>query len=213
MQNIASLRKEYTKEQLDISTVDNDPLQQFHKWFQEALQAEVLEANAMCLSTLKNDGRPSARIVLLKGIVNNKFQFYTNYQSQKGRELETNPACALTFFWAELERQVRVEGIASRLSADESLKYFQSRPRGSQLGAWTSPQSSIIKDRSVLEGRLKQMTVKFESIDPLPKPQQWGGYEVDPLEIEFWQGRPNRLHDRILFTKVNDKWIINRLAP
>lgn len=213
MQNIAALRKEYTKEQLDISSVDLDPLQQFHKWFHEVLQADIPEANAMHLSTINADGRPSGRIVLLKGIVDGKFQFYTNYQSRKGKELEANPACALTFFWVELERQVRIEGVASRVSEEQSEVYFQSRPRGSQLGAWTSPQSSIINDRKILEERLKQMEEKFKGIDPLPKPHQWGGYEVEPFQMEFWQGRPNRLHDRIQYTKVDGKWAIHRLAP
>lgn len=213
MQNIAALRKEYTREQLDISSVDLDPMQQFHKWFHEVLQADIPESNAMHLSTINADGRPSGRIVLLKGIVDGKFQFYTNYQSKKGKELDTNPACALTFFWVELERQVRIEGFASRVSLEQSEVYFQSRPRGSQLGAWSSPQSSIINNREILEERLQQMEEKFKGVDPLPKPHQWGGYQIEPLQMEFWQGRPNRLHDRIQYTKVDGKWVIHRLAP
>ncbi len=213
MQNITEIRKEYSKAELDLSTVDKDPLQQFHKWFDEALQSKVIEPNAMHLATINNDGRPSGRMVLLKGLEDGKFQFYTNYQSQKGKELDSNPSCALTFFWPELERQVRIEGIASRVTAKQSDDYFQSRPRGSQLGAWSSPQSTIIKDRNILEERMKQMEKKFEGIDPLPRPHQWGGYEVDAFLIEFWQGRANRLHDRIQFVKIDNSWSIHRLAP
>jgi pyridoxamine 5'-phosphate oxidase len=172
-----------------------------------------MEANAMNLATISRDGRPTSRVVLLKGIENGKFVFYTNYQSAKGKELEINPACALTFFWPELERQVRIEGVASRVSEQQSLAYFQSRPRGSQIGAWSSPQSSIIDSRSILEERVAQLEKKFEGVDVLPKPNQWGGYEVDALMIEFWQGRPSRLHDRIQFNKVDGAWKIYRLAP
>jgi pyridoxamine 5'-phosphate oxidase len=167
----------------------------------------------MNLSTINDNNRPSSRIVLLKGIEQNKFVFYTNYQSSKGRELDRNPACAITFFWPELERQVRVEGTAERIDAERSEKYFQSRPRGSQIGAWTSPQSSIIESREILEARALQVEKKFEALAVLPKPNQWGGYQIDPLVVEFWQGRPNRLHDRIQFAKVDDRWKIYRLAP
>jgi pyridoxamine 5'-phosphate oxidase len=213
MQKIAELRKEYSKASLDISNVLPDPIEQFENWFREALQAAVNEPNAMNLATVGEHGRPSARIVLLKGVELQKFIFYTNYQSDKGRELETNPACALTFFWPELERQVRIEGVASRIASDRSQEYFQSRPRGSQIGAWSSPQSSVIQDRHILEDRVMQIEKKFEGQTVLPKPQQWGGYEVDPFLIEFWQGRPNRLHDRIQYTKVDGQWKIYRLAP
>jgi pyridoxamine 5'-phosphate oxidase len=167
----------------------------------------------MCLATVSPDGRPSQRIVLLKGVEENKFLFYTNYQSKKGSQLEMNPVCALTFFWPELERQVRIEGTVERVSTEKSTEYFQSRPRGSQLGAWASPQSSAIKDRSLLEQRLLDMEKKFADVPVVPKPQQWGGYAVTPFLIEFWQGRPNRLHDRIEFVKADAGWSINRLAP
>lgn len=213
MSALADLRKEYTKESLDVSWVSPNPIHQFEKWFDEALRAEVLEANAMTLSTVTSDGKPSARIVLLKGVEQNQFLFYTNYQSQKGKELLANPACALTFFWPELERQVRIEGIANRLDEKTSEKYFQSRPRGSQVGAWASPQSTIVKNRAILEDRMKELEKKFEGQETLPKPHQWGGYSVEPLEIEFWQGRPNRLHDRIVYYKVDEAWTIHRLAP
>ena len=167
----------------------------------------------MNLATVNENGRPASRIVLLKGIENHKFVFYTNYQSRKGKELDQNPACSLTFFWPELERQVRIEGSASRVDEKRSEKYFQSRPRGSQVGAWASPQSTLISDRFLLEERSKQLEDKFKGQDVLPKPNQWGGYEIDPLMIEFWQGRPSRLHDRILYTKADGEWKINRLAP
>lgn len=213
MDKIANLRKEYTKASLDVTSVNKNPLLQFEKWFDEALLSNALEPSAMTLATISETGKPSARIVLLKGITDNHFYFYTNYQSQKGRELETNPACALTFFWPELERQVRISGFAQRATAEESDEYFNSRPRGSQLGAWASPQSVVIKDRSLLDQRLKEIEEKFKNEKTLPRPKQWGGYKVAPFEIEFWQGRQNRLHDRILYTLIESKWQINRLAP
>ncbi|NBP69622.1 MAG: pyridoxamine 5'-phosphate oxidase [Cytophagia bacterium] len=213
MNELHALRTEYAKASLDITTVSKDPFQQFEKWLTEAINAGVKEANAMCLATIGADGRPSQRIVLLKGVEENKFLFYTNYQSKKGTHLAANPICALNFFWPDLERQVRIEGVVERVSAEKSTEYFQSRPRGSQLGAWVSPQSAAIKDRQLLENRLKEIESKFEGVEKLPKPQQWGGYAVDPLMFEFWQGRPSRLHDRIEFVKVENDWAINRLAP
>lgn len=213
MTDIAHLRKDYTKTSLDVKSVSKDPLQQFDHWFVEAVTAEVPEPNAMTLATVNAEGRPSTRVVLLKGVENGKFVFFTNYQSNKGRELDQNPACSLTFWWPELERQVCIEGVAARIDAKRSEEYFQSRPRGSQIGAWASPQSSMINDRNILEERVKQMEEKFKGVDKLPKPHQWGGFEIDPLMIEFWQGRPGRLHDRILFTKVDGVWRIDRLAP
>jgi pyridoxamine 5'-phosphate oxidase len=211
--NLAEIRKEYTKATLDVSTVSKDPIEQFGVWFNEALEAQVAEPNAMTLSTVNADGKPSARIVLLKGIEQRKLLFYTNYQSRKGKELEVNPACALTFFWPDLERQVRIEGIVERVDAKSSEAYFQSRPRNSQIGAWASPQSSPIKSRQILEERASQVDKKFEGVTALPKPHQWGGYGVEPYLIEFWQGRPSRLHDRLEFTKIDGVWRVNRLAP
>jgi pyridoxamine 5'-phosphate oxidase len=213
MNDIEKLRQEYSKASLDSANVNANPIQQFEKWFSEAQQTNVPEPNAMSLATVASNGRPSLRIVLLKGIENGNFLFYTNYQSKKGIQLADNPACALTFFWPELERQIRVEGVVERLSPEKSTDYFQSRPRGSQLGAWASPQSSSIKDRSILEQRLHEMEKKFEGVDKLPKPEQWGGYSVIPHVIEFWQGRRNRLHDRIEFTKSDGVWKMVRLAP
>ncbi|MBZ0246675.1 MAG: pyridoxamine 5'-phosphate oxidase [Cyclobacteriaceae bacterium] len=213
MKVISEIRTDYSKATLDINSVDKNPIIQFQKWFEQALASQALEPNAMNLATLSEKGRPTSRIVLLKGIENEQFIFYTNYQSQKGRELELNPACALNFFWPELERQVRIEGVVSRVSADASDSYFQSRPRSSQVGAWASPQSTLIKERSILEERVVQIEKKYKDLKVLPRPKQWGGYGVTPLKIEFWQGRPNRLHDRIVYTLVDGKWKINRLAP
>lgn len=213
MQNIANIRKDYRKATLDISNVDADPVRQFEKWFGEALQSEVMEVNAMHLATVNELGQPSGRMVLLKGLENRKFHFYTNYQSKKGKELEINPACALTFFWPELERQVRVEGIAARVNSVLSDEYFKSRPRESQLGAWASPQSSMIANRTILEQRIQQIDKKFEGFPVLPRPHQWGGFQVDPFQIEFWQGGPGRLHDRIQYVKVENEWKAYRLAP
>jgi pyridoxamine 5'-phosphate oxidase len=207
------LRKEYSKSTLDSESVDPDPIAQFGRWFTEAVKAKVPEPNAMNLATISEDGRPSSRIVLLKGVEGGRFLFYTNYQSQKGKELEKNPACALNFFWPDLERQIRIEGIVQRLDDTTSEKYFQSRPRGSQVSAWASPQSSLIRDRSILEGRVKEIEKRFKGKEVLPKPHQWGGYQVEPFEIEFWQGRVNRLHDRIVYTRIESEWRINRLAP
>jgi len=213
MQNIANIRKDYRKATLDVSNVGNDPVKQFEKWFTEALSADVMEPNAMNLATVNDQGKPSSRIVLLKGLENNRFVFYTNYQSKKGKELENNPACALTFFWPELERQVRIEGVASRVEPSLSDVYFQSRPRESQMGAWASPQSAPIEDRAILVQRFGEIEKKFQGQTVLPRPHQWGGYQVEPLQVEFWQGGPGRLHDRIQFVRVDNAWKIYRLAP
>lgn len=213
MNDISALRKDYQKAALDEKSVTPEPVKQFTLWLHEAITAQVPEPNAMTLATVNETGRPAARIVLLKGIENDRFVFYTNYQSRKGKELDQNPACSLTFFWPELERQVRIEGIASRVDEKRSEDYFQSRPRGSQLGAWASPQSSIIQNRSLLEERIQQLEARFAGQEVLPKPNQWGGYEIEPLLVEFWQGRSNRLHDRLLYSHVDGIWTINRLAP
>ena len=213
MHNIANIRKDYRKATLDVASVDRDPLKQFEKWFGEALKSEVMEPNAMNLATVNEGGKPSSRMVLLKGLENNRFVFYTNYQSNKGKELENNPACALTFFWPELERQVRIEGVASRVDPSLSDIYFKSRPRESQMGAWASPQSALIEDRKILEQRFREIEKKFEGQPVLPRPHQWGGYGVEPFQVEFWQGGPGRLHDRIQFVKVDNSWKIFRLAP
>jgi pyridoxamine 5'-phosphate oxidase len=210
---LADLRKEYSRNTLDEATVNKHPIVQFEHWFKEALGAKIPEPSAMTLSTVTGQGLPSARIVLLKGIEANAFVFYTNLQSAKGKQLDDHPACALTFFWPELERQVRIEGMASRTTEDTATAYFQGRPRESQVSAWASPQSAAVASRKILEDRVKEIEKRFEGKTVLPKPKQWGGYRVEPHAIEFWQGRPNRLHDRILYTKSDEQWTISRLAP
>jgi pyridoxamine 5'-phosphate oxidase len=213
MTKLSDIRKNYTKSELLIENVDQDPIKQFDQWFNEAIESQVPEPNAMTLSTITAAGRPTSRIVLLKGIDQNKFLFFTNYQSSKGKELEQNPACALNFFWPELERQVRIEGIAERIEEIASTAYFQSRPRGSQIGAWASPQSSVIKDRETLEKRVAELEEKYKDAEVLPKPNQWGGFAVEAFQIEFWQGRSNRLHDRLVYILHDGAWQISRLAP
>ncbi len=213
MAALTDLRKEYSKAKLDEQIVMSEPIAQFEKWFAEAQEAQLPEPNAINLATVSKNGSPTSRIVLLKGIENGCFVFYSNYQSDKGKDLDENPACALNFFWPELERQVRINGIAARVSEERSTVYFQSRPRTSQVGAWASPQSLIIKDRVILEARVQEIEKRYAGLTILPKPKQWGGYEVDPHLIEFWQGRQSRLHDRILYTRSKKGWEINRLAP
>lgn len=213
MKDLSAIRNEYAMASLDTTSIDRNPLKQFEKWLNEALTAELPEPTAMNLATLSAGQRPTSRIVLLKGIEQERFVFYTNYHSQKGQELEANPSCALNFFWPQLERQVRIEGVAERVDTSLSDAYFKSRPRGSQVGAWASPQSSIIKSREILEERVNQIELRFKDQPTLPRPHQWGGYAVAAHEIEFWQGRPNRLHDRIVYTFVNQEWQIHRLAP
>lgn len=213
MQTLANLRKEYSQAALELPDGEIDPLQLASGWLDDAIRAGALEPTAMTLATANENGRPTARIVLLKGIENGKFEFYTNYQSTKGHNLENNPACALTFFWPELERQLRVEGMVARLSDAKSDEYFRSRPKGSQIGAWVSPQSHAIASRKILEERFAQLESKYDGAEFLPRPKQWGGYGVEPFLIEFWQGRPNRLHDRICYILQEKTWSARRLAP
>ena len=210
---IADIRKDYTLHELSESEVASDPISQFNSWFQEAVEAKVNEPNAMSLGTAV-DGQPSVRIVLLKGIDEKGFRFYTNYQSAKGEQLKQNPKAALTFFWPELERQVRIEGVVEKLTDEASDTYYNSRPKGSRVGAWSSPQSQVIPDREVLEERVQEYSQKFEHTEEVPRPDFWGGYVLSPTIVEFWQGRPSRLHDRIRYRLSEDKiWTIERLAP
>jgi pyridoxamine 5'-phosphate oxidase len=211
MQNIADIRREYKLRTLDENYVADDPVRQFRMWWDEAIESRIDEVNAMTLST-SMDGIPSARIVLLKGFSEEGFVFYTNYKSNKAKELAANPNAALVFFWKELERQVRITGTVEKVTDEESDTYFSSRPTGSKAGAWASPQSSKIKDRQELEEKLREVEMKFTS-DNIPRPVFWGGYIVKPVNIEFWQGRPSRLHDRILYSCIDNKWMVSRLAP
>ncbi|HEY0604019.1 MAG TPA: pyridoxamine 5'-phosphate oxidase [Herpetosiphonaceae bacterium] len=211
--SIADLRREYTQHGLSESEVDADPFVQFRVWFDNALSAQVPEPNAMTLATATPDGKPSARVVLLKGFDQRGFVFYTNYQSRKGGEIEANRWAALVFFWPELERQIRIEGRVERVSPQESDDYFASRPAGSRLGAWASPQSQVISSRDVLEQRLSVFTDQYTD-QAIPRPPHWGGYRVAPVSIEFWQGRPSRLHDRLRYRLSDDqRWTLERLAP
>ncbi|GAB3957234.1 pyridoxamine 5'-phosphate oxidase [Spirosoma harenae] len=209
---ISDLRNEYTLSGLDIADVLPDPIAQFQNWFDAALMAKVPEPNAMHLSTVTADGRPDGRIVLLKGVSDAGFVFFTNYESRKGKELTGYPFAGLTFFYPDLERQIRIEGRAEKVSPEESDAYFNSRPRGSQIGAWVSQQSEVIPDRDVLENRQHELDVQFAN-QPVPRPPYWGGFRVVPDTIEFWQGRPSRLHDRIRYRKEEGNWIIERLSP
>ncbi|MCC7464955.1 MAG: pyridoxamine 5'-phosphate oxidase [Saprospiraceae bacterium] len=211
--NLAELRQHYALESLSESDVRPDPMAQFAFWFEEALQSQLLEPNAMTLATAAPDGYPSARTVLLKGYDELGFVFFTNYESRKGQELMLNPRATLLFTWLELQRQIRIEGNVEKISREASQAYFQSRPRENQIGAWASPQSSVIAGREVLEMREMEIEEKFAGLDKLPMPDYWGGYLLRPVAIEFWQGRMSRLHDRILYTQKDQQWRIQRLAP
>ena len=211
--SVADLRKEYTLQGFSEADADLNPFKQFQKWFDQALKAQLPEPNAMTLATANLDSKPSARIVLLKEFDEQGFVFYTNYQSHKGQTLAQNPWAALVFWWAELERQVRIEGRVEQVSAAESDAYFQSRPLGSRLGAWASEQSRVIASREVLEGRLQELQNHYQN-QTIPRPAHWGGYRVIPTAIEFWQGRANRLHDRLYYhLKSEGHWVIERLSP
>ncbi len=211
--SIADLRRDYKLHSLNEADMAANPIDQFTRWWDDAVKSEIDEVNAMTLATATMNGLPSARIVLLKGYDMRGFTFFTNYQSHKGRELEQNPRASLVFFWKELERQIRIEGMVEKLPVAESEAYFQSRPPGSRIGAWASPQSTVIADRTVIENNVTAFEKKFSTGD-VPRPEHWGGYLVKPVNIEFWQGRSNRLHDRIKYVlEMGHKWHLERLAP
>lgn len=212
MMSIADLRREYASRALGEAQADADPIRQFTVWFDEAASAQILDVNAMTLATTAADGDPDARIVLLKGFDDDGFVFFTNYESTKGRELLARPRACLLFFWVELERQVRITGAVTKVSRAESEEYFHSRPFESQVGAWASAQSTPVADRAVLETRYAELTAQYAG-QSVPLPEFWGGYRVAPEQVEFWQGRPSRLHDRLLYTRGPSGWSRSRLAP
>lgn len=212
MTDFASLRRDYANEALNERDVASDPVAQFRAWFAQASNAGVTEPNAMSLATVARDGRPSARIVLLKGLDHRGFAFFTDYRSRKSAELDASGTAAICFHWLDLHRQVRAVGTISRVSHEESVAYFATRPRGSQIGAWSSHQSSPLESRDKLDRAVAENVARFGD-DAIPLPPHWGGYRLRPDEIEFWQGRANRLHDRILYSRGGDSWEISRLSP
>lgn len=211
--NIEDLRREYRNEELKQEDMPDDPITLFEKWFNQALETDPYDANAMHLATVDDQGRPSIRVVLIKGYSNEGFVFYTNYNSQKGREIKKNPHCALNFFWSDLMRQVRIEGKAEKIHHSKSDEYFDSRPEGSRIAAIASPQSEIVESREELKEKFKSVEKQWKEA-PLKRPPHWGGYRVKPSRIEFWQGRENRYHDRIKYSLLKDgQWTLHRLAP
>ena len=209
--NLASLRQEYMRAGLSESDADRDPMRQFERWFEDALRAKLPLPNAMTLATVSRDGAPAARVVLLKGVERGGFVFYTNYRSRKAREIEERAQACLVFMWSDLERQVRISGRVQRVDAADSDAYFVTRPVGARLSAWASEQSDKVSSRAVLEQAMAEAKARYG--DSPPRPAHWGGYRVTPSEIEFWQGRADRLHDRLLYTLAGGKWKIERLAP
>ena len=212
MDSLHQMRQEYAAGSLNETNMPHNPMEVFNGWLDFAINSGLTEPNAMTVATATADGKPSARVVLLKEVNDNGFVFFTNYMSRKGRELIVNPEVAIVFDWHNLERQVRVEGRAEKLSAEESEAYFNERPEDAKIGAWASPQSKIVKDREELEKHLEEIEEQFEDM-PVHRPSHWGGYLIRPSVIEFWQGRPSRMHDRIVYYKTEDGWTMHRLAP
>ncbi|HUI32993.1 MAG: pyridoxamine 5'-phosphate oxidase [Dysgonamonadaceae bacterium] len=212
MTELYNFRKDYKLDSLSKEEVDANPISQFEKWMNQAISFKIIEPNAMTLATATPDGKPSARVVLLKSYNEKGFVFYTNYESRKGEELNKNPYACIVFDWHLMERQVRIEGVAKKISPEQSDKYFNSRPESSQMGAWISPQSTFIDGREELENRKLKIEAMFQD-KLITRPPHWGGYVLIPHTIEFWQGRQSRLHDRLIYIKTEDEWILRRLAP
>lgn len=211
--NPADLRREYMKQSLELEDMLDDPIEQFDKWFLEAIDADIPDPNAMTLATLDANNIPSGRIVLLKGVDRRGFVFYTNYTSDKAKDLGINSQCSLLFYWGELERQIRIVGSAQKVPSEESESYFHSRPRASQIGAWASLQSSEMESDLDMKQRFEKYEKKFQDLEQIPYPEFWGGYVIQPSQFEFWQGRPSRMHDRIVYKKKEDSWTLKRLYP
>lgn len=213
LSSISDIRREYMLKSFDESHAANNPFDQFREWWEEATSADIDEVNAMTLATVDGNGKPAARIVLLKGYTQDGFVFFTNYESAKGQDLAINPNVALLFFWKELERQIRIEGTVEKIDPADSDAYFHSRPAGSRIGAWVSPQSKVIPNRAFLENNYHELVKKYPNENTVPRPPHWGGFIVKPESFEFWQGRSSRLHDRLKYTKTKEGWNRERLAP
>lgn len=211
--NIDAIRRDYMLRSLSQTDMDSNPIDMFSKWFDEAVTAAIPDVNAMSLATCGNDGQPTSRVVLLKGVENDGFVFYTNYESAKGQQMMENNRVGLCFYWTELERQVRIDGVVEKVSREASLKYFKSRPYESQVGAWASHQSEIVQSREQLEAQFKDMLQEYPETIDVPLPPFWGGYIVKPTRFEFWQGRASRLHDRFEYALNEQEWVLSRLSP
>lgn len=210
---INSIRRDFADRPLNEKAIKSNPFEQYSVWFEEAVSSQILDPYAMCLSTASKSGIPSSRVVYMRDIIDQQFIFYTNYNSQKGIELNENPNAALNIHWGELERQIRIEGVVTKVNKEVSDAYFSARPKESKIGAWASKQSNELTDRNQLEIKVKYLTEKYKNTEEIPRPEFWGGYQLNPTRIEFWQGRPSRLHDRIVFEKINNQWKIARLSP